>query len=146
MATRAAVVLNAGELQQIQSSDVLAAGVGVITAVFDGQGSVPATGATAPIVIPYKGTIIGARIIADQSGSAVVDVWKTAYSTSTKPTVANTITASALPTLSSALANKDDTLTGWTTAVAKDDLITFNLNSVTTCTKVTVEILINKQN
>ena len=114
----------------------------IITCVIDGGGQAPAVGTKSFIVMPFAGTITGVRISADVVGSAVVDVWKVAYG-NTAPTVANTIAASALPTLSSALTNQDNTLTGWTTAIAANDLIGFNLNSVITCTKITVELIVN---
>lgn len=56
------------------------------------------------------------------------------------PTILDTITASAKPTLSSAIKNEDSTLTGWDTSVAVGDVFGFNLDSVTTCTRIIVEI------
>ena len=80
-------------------------------------------------------------MLADQSGSAVIDIWVT-NSFSSTPTVANTITASALPTLSSASASQDTTLTGWTTSIAAGSRIRFNLNSVTTCTRIQLTLTV----
>ncbi len=109
----------------------------------DGGGSAPATGVKGYVVCPFAGTIIGVRMLSADgtAGSAVIDVWKTAFG-ETMPTVANTITASAKPTLSSEKSSEDNTLTGWTTSVTANDLFGFNLDSVSTCTKITLLILI----
>ena len=84
-------------------------------------------------------TINSWTIIADQSGSIVIDIWKTSYS-GAPPTISNTITGSALPTITSAAKNQSSTLSGWTTSVSAGDVIRFNVNSVTTITKVTLSI------
>lgn len=118
-------------------------GVGVVGITIDGGGSSPTTGQKGYVICPYSGQIIGATLVADQSGSCVIDVWKAAYPT--VPTVANTITASALPTLSSAQITRDLTLASWATLVQANDVFGFNLNSVTTIQRVTLELLIRKQ-
>jgi hypothetical protein len=109
----------------------------------DGNTNVLATGIMGDAYCPFAATITGVTLVADQSGSAVVDIWKAAYS-SYPPTVANTITAAALPTLSSATKYQDLTLTGWTTAISAGDMLRFNLNSVTTCTRLTLAIRVNR--
>jgi hypothetical protein len=119
------------------------AGVGVVGVTIDGGGAVPATGQKGYIICPYKGLIFGASLVADQSGSCVIDVWKA--SNSTVPTIANSIAASALPTLSSAQIMLDLTLAGWATQVQAYDVFGFNLNSVSTIQRVTLELLIRKQ-
>jgi len=57
-------------------------------------------------------------------GDAVIDLWKDTYA-NFPPTSADTITASARPTLSSAVKGQSSTLTGWTTAVAAGDGMSF---------------------
>lgn len=79
--------------------------------------------------IPVAGTIIAARLVANVSGSAVVDIWKETYA-GVPATVADTITASAKPTLSSAQKYQDTTLTGWIAAVAAGNWLYVNLDSV----------------
>jgi hypothetical protein len=74
-------------------------------------------------------------MLADQSGSAVVNVWKDTYA-NYPPTVADKITSSAPPTLSSATTSDDTTLTGWTTSITAGDTLRFNLDSITTITRV----------
>lgn len=117
--------------------------LGAIQATVNGGGSAPTTGIFADVYIPYACTITAATMLADQSGSAVIDVWITnAYSST--PTVANTITASALPTLSSAENSQDTTLTGWTTSITAGSRARFKLNSITTCTWVQLTLTVTR--
>ena len=108
-----------------------------ITAVFDGQGSAPTVGTKMYVPCRFSGTITRASIFADVSGSCVIDVWKDTYA-NYPPTVADTIAASAKPTLSTAIKNDDSTLTGWTTSVTAGDVFGFNVDSAATVTRVVV--------
>lgn len=124
------------------TSATITKGDRIVGAVLDGGGSVLTTGAKkAYVSIPLAGTITKWRILADVSGSIVIDIWKALYA-NYPPTVANTITASALPTVSSAIKNESSTLTGWTTSVAAGDVLEFNINSVTTITRARIELFI----
>lgn len=109
----------------------------------DGGGSAITTGVKGYITIPYAGTITGWDIFADTSGSIVVDVWKDTYA-NFPPTVADTIAGTEKPTLSSATKNQDTNLTTWTTSVTANDVIAFNVDSVSTVTRVNLIIYINK--
>lgn len=107
----------------------------------DGGGSAITTGQKGYRSFPVAGTITRARLLADQSGSAVVDVWKDIFA-NYPPTVADTITASAKPTLSAQDHSEDTTLTGWTTAVAAGDVFGFNVDSASTITRLVLELTI----
>ena len=106
---------------------------------FDGAGAVPTVGTIGYLVCQFSGTINRWDIVSDASGSAVVDVWKTP---SAIPTVANTIAGTEKPTLAGAQLNSDTALSTWTTAVTAGDVFGFKLDSVTTCTRITVEVRI----
>lgn len=112
-------------------------GIRAISFVIDGGGSTISTGVKGFLLVPFACTINSVTMLGDQSGSIVVDIWKKAFTT-TLPAVGNTITASALPTITTAITSQDTTLTGWTTAVSANDMIGFNVNSVTTMQRVTV--------
>jgi hypothetical protein len=58
--------------------------------------------------------------------------------------VADTITASAKPTLTAAQNAYSTTLTGWTTAVTAGDILGFNLDSSSTITTVTLQLWITR--
>jgi hypothetical protein len=115
---------------------------GVISIVIDGAGSVPTTGAKAPTPpMPYSGTITGWTMLADQSGSAQITVSKGTYSAF--PTLSS-IDASAPPVLSSAQKATSTTLTGWTTSFNAGDIFGFNLDSISTCTRIELSLQVTK--
>lgn len=111
--------------------------------VIDGGGAAITTGVKGDIEMPYACTITAVRLFADQVGSIVVDLWKDSYA-NYPPVVGDSITASAKPTLSSAIKSQDTTLTGWTTSISAGDTIRINVDSATTVTRVTVSISVTK--
>lgn len=108
-----------------------------------GIGSVIATNTQYDIFIPYACTINSVTMLADQTGSIVVDIWKVAYA-SYPPTISNTITASAIPTISSSNKSQDTTLTGWTVSVSSGDTIRFNVNSCSSITRLNLVLKVTK--
>lgn len=134
------------------SGDVSGTGTTTITATLDadmkkgqfgvtidGSGATITTGIKGYVTIPYAMTITGWDILADTSGSVVVDVWKDTYA-NYPPTVADTIAGSEKPTLSTATKNQDASLSTWTTSVTAGDIIGFKVDSATTVTRVHVII------
>jgi hypothetical protein len=95
---------------------------------FDGGGAALVSGGVRHYFVPYSCTIAGWNITVD-TGTATVDIWKIASGTAI-PTVANTITAAALPAISTGTALHSATLTGWSTAIAANDIVAFKLNAV----------------
>lgn len=122
--------------------------IGALGITIDGGGSAITTGVKGYISVPYACTINSATLLADQSGSAVLNVWKTTYSAfdagSTHPVVGDKITSSAPPTISSATKATDSTLTGWTTSVSAGDILAFNVDSCSTITRLTLTLKITK--
>ncbi len=112
--------------------------------VIDGGGTTPAANQTADLSVPFDCTITSATLLADVSGSAVVDVWVANFSTTTPPAVGNTITASDLPTLSSKTGSQDSTLTGWSKTITAGQSVRANLNSATTVTRLTLVLAVTK--
>lgn len=111
--------------------------------VIDGGGTTITTGVKGDFRVPWACTITKQSVLLDQSGSIVLDIWKQVYA-SYPATVSQTITASALPTISSAVKTEDSTLTGWTTAVAAGDCFRVNVNSITTATRATLTLEFTK--
>jgi hypothetical protein len=148
-ATSAVAVTGAGTAGQVLKSNGAAAdptfqtNVSAINFVIDGGGSAITTGIKGDIEIPFAATITAVTMLADQSGSIVVDIWKDTYA-NYPPTVADTITASAKPTITTATKSQDTTLTGWTTSIAAGDTLRFNVDSVTTITRATIALRITK--
>lgn len=110
--------------------------------VLDGGGQTITTGVKADVRIPYSGTITGWEIVANASGSIVIDVWKDTYA-NFPPTVADTITGTEKPTLSSATKNQDTTLSTWTTSLTAGDWLRFNVDSATTVQRVALAIMVD---
>lgn len=127
---------------------VLNAQAGAIEVVIDGGSSAITTGLKGYLHAPFAGTITEAILLADQSGSIVVDVWKCTYADfdagGTHPVSGDKITASAPPTISSATKSQDSTLTGWTTTFSAGDIFGFNVNSAATIRRVTLSLKFNK--
>ncbi len=92
--------------------------------------------------VPLTGTITKVRLVSTAgAGSIVIDIWKDTFA-NFPPTVADTITAAAKPTLSATDNYEDSTLTGWTTAVTAGDVLGFNVDSVTSVVSFTLELTI----
>jgi hypothetical protein len=108
-----------------------------IPIVIDGGGVVITTGVKGDIEIPFDMTITGWTLLADQSGSIVIDIWKDTYA-NYPPVVGDSITASDKPTITSSNKAQDFAPTGWTTAVTAGDTLRFNVDSITTCQRVTL--------
>jgi hypothetical protein len=127
----------------VRSTDIDNTKIATITFVIDGGGSAITTGIKGYLEIPFACTITRVTALADQSGSIVVDVWKDTYA-NYPPVDADSITASAPVTISSAVKSQDATLTGWTTSISAGDVLGFNVDSITTCQRVTVSIRVTK--
>jgi hypothetical protein len=110
--------------------------------VIDGGGSAITTGQKGHFVVP-AGTIVEVQLLADQTGSIVVDLWKDTYA-NYPPVAGDSICASAKPTLSSAAKSQDTTLTGWTTTVAEGDVIAVNVDSAATVQRVTLGLRLQR--
>jgi hypothetical protein len=114
-----------------------------VTVVIDGGGSAITTGVKGDVSVPFAGTILGVRLLGDQTGSIVVDIWKDTYA-NYPPTAADSIAASAKPTLSSATKSEDTGLTGWTTSISAADILRFNVDSASTVTRVTLVLTVRR--
>jgi len=122
--------------------------IAAIQFVIDGGGSTITTGLKGYLEVPFACTINQATLLADASGSIVVNVWKCTYAQfdagGTHPVAADKITASAPPTISTATKAQDATLTGWTTSISAGDILAFNVDSVTTIKRVTLDLKVTK--
>lgn len=125
-------------------SQVVANKQASISFVIDGGGEAITTGIKGDLEVPFACTITEATLLADQSGAIVIDIWKQAYA-DFPPEDANSITASAPPTIAaSGVKAQDSTLSGWTTSLAKGDTLRFNVDSVTTIQRITLSLKVDK--
>jgi len=111
--------------------------------IIDGGGSTIATGIAGDIQIHFACSIISWSLLGDQSGSIVVDVWKDEIG-NFPPDNADSITAAAPPTISTATNATSSTLTGWSTTIAAGSTLRFNVDSVTSLTRCTLALELRK--
>ena len=117
--------------------------VETINFIIDGGGSEITTGIKGDVMVEFACTINQVTLLADQSGSIQVDIWKQAYA-DFPPEDANSITASAVPAITTDTDSQDSTLTGWTTSIAAGDTLRYNVDSITTCERVTVVLKVTR--
>ena len=107
----------------------------------DNGASVIATGVNGNLVVPFNCEIQSYTLLANESGSIVIDVWKDTYA-NYPPTDADSITAAAPMTISSSTKGTDSTLTGWTKTLTSGDILRFNVDSVTNIKAVDINIIV----
>lgn len=113
-----------------------------LTAVIGDGVSVLTTGAKKVyITVPWNCLITKSRVLADQAGDLVLDVWNDSYA-NYPPTIADTITASAKPTLVAAQKAENSSLVGWTTALAAGSVVEVAVDSVATITKAILTLFV----
>jgi hypothetical protein len=117
--------------------------IGTFGITIDGGGSAITTGVKGDLTIPYACTILAWTLLADQSGSIVLDVWKDTL-LNYPPVVGDSIAGTEKPTLSTATNNEDSNLTTWGTSVAAGDTIRFNVDSVTSVTRANLVVKVRK--
>jgi hypothetical protein len=103
---------------------------------FDGGGSAIQANQQFSIRVENGFTITSWYMMADQSGSITVDVWKDTWA-NYPPTDADTITGGSEPAIS-ASDKATGGVSGWTTSVADGDVITFNVDSASTIERCTL--------
>jgi hypothetical protein len=111
--------------------------------VIDGGEVAITTGIKGDIEVPFDCEIQAVTLLADQSGSIVVDIWVAPYA-DYPPTDADSITAAAPPTITAAVKSQDATLTDWTVALTEGDILRFNVDSVATVERVTVSLKVTR--
>jgi hypothetical protein len=114
-----------------------------ITIIIDGGGSAITTGEKGHLEIPFACEIERVTLLADVSGSIVINIWKDTYA-NFPPAVGDKITADAPPTITTAVKSQDATLTGWTKTIAAGDILAFNVDSAATVTRVTLALKVKK--
>jgi hypothetical protein len=111
---------------------------GGVTFVINNNAPLPIlTGAAGFVAINDYLTITGWSLSSDVTGSIEVDIWKSAGGI---PSVAGSITGSALPSLSGARSGASSTLTGWSVELVPGDILSFRVNSNASCTRVTLNL------
>ena len=115
--------------------------------IIDGGGVTITTGLKGYLPVDFGCTIQAVTLLGDQSGSIVVNIWKCSYASfdpTTTPSATDKITASAPPTITTAKKSQDTTLTGWNTTISAGDILAFNVDSVTSMTRVTLALKVKR--
>jgi len=112
---------------------------GCVTFVIDGGGSAITTGEKGHLEVPFACTITQVTLLADQTGSITIDIWKDTYA-NFPPTDADSICGGNEPAIASGQKYQDSTLTNWTTTINDGDILAFNVDSCATITRVTVAL------
>ena len=131
-----------GDYSDVKSR-IANAELSAIVFIIDGGGSAITTGQKGHLEIPFKCEIQRVTLLADQSGSIVIDIWKDTY-VNFPPTDADSITSATPPTISAAQKSQDATLTGWTKTINAGDILAFNVDSCATITRVVLILKIQK--
>jgi len=121
----------------------LAAVEAALTFIIDGGGSEITTGKKGYLRVPFDCTITREALLADQTGSIKVDIWKDTYA-NFPPTDADTITGGNEPEISAGTKDQDATLTDWTTSLSEGDILAFNVDSIDTITRCAVILEVEK--
>lgn len=113
------IVIGTSNIVFVTEQSLIGAGVGFD---FDGGGAPIPVSMKAWRRMPFPGTITKNTMMADQAGTISVRINKDTIG-NFPPTAADSIVASAPPTLTAAIESEDSTLTGWTTSFALGDVL-----------------------
>ena len=123
---------------------------GIIFLIDGGGSSITADGSSIEQEIPFDCTIQSVILLgtirSDATADLYTDIWKAAYA-DYPPTNANSITGSTPIAIVNGTKSQDTTLTGWTTAITKGDILKITVDSATTdtaCSRATLSIKVNK--
>jgi hypothetical protein len=113
--------------------------------VIDGAGSAITTGVKGDLRVPFAGTIDSWTILADQSGTIMIDVWKDTLA-NFPPTIADSMCTGKEPYIApSAAYAEDTTITDWTTDdISAGDVLRFSVASNTSITRATLSLKVTR--
>ena len=116
---------------------------GAIQVVIDGGGAAISTGKKIQIECPYAVTLSRYTMIADQSGSIVIDVNRSTYSGFN--TTASICGSGKECTISGAYKAQDTDISNWTdVTIDAGDILEFEVDSCTDITRVTLSLLFTR--
>lgn len=114
-----------------------------ITFNFDGAGGTISPGFWGFQPLPgVAGRITSAMIVANETGSMVLDIWRSSWADA-PPTASDSICGTSKLTISSATKVFDDSLAGWVTTFSDRDVLGFNIDSVSNIKFATLALTIS---
>ena len=139
-----ATTITAGAVDDAMMNTTDDAMLASVTFVIDGGGSTITTGIKGDLEIPFNCTIERVTMLADQSGSIVVDICGEQYSLY-PPTDADSLAnAGTPPTITTDTDSQDSALTSWTTTITAGDTLRFNVDSITLIQRVSICLKVRK--
>ena len=111
--------------------------------VCDGGGNEITVGIQGDMIAPYDMWITEVTLLADRTGSIVVNIWEDTYA-NYPPTVADSICGSSKPTISSGVKYQDTVLTGWTRFIPQGAVLRFNVESVSLIERCTIALKVTR--
>ena len=114
--------------------------------VIDGGGYVIETGIKGYLESPYDCTIYKNTLLADRSGSCIIDIWKCSYANFNPPihpASGDKITSGTPPTIQNHYKSQNTALIGWVKTISSGDILGFNVNSCSGITRITISLSIN---
>lgn len=110
-----------------------------IVCVIDGAASVIPAGVKLDLRIPFACTLTGWTLLADQSGSITIDVWRDTLA-NFPPTDADALPGSGKePKITTATYAEDTTITDWVSDdIVAGDVLRFNVDSASSITRATL--------
>jgi len=104
----------------------------------DGGGEVITTGIKGFVEIPYDCILTKWTLLADQTGSIKIDIWKDTYA-NYPPTDADSITNGNEPEIVNSNKAQETNLSGWSTVnISAGDILVFNVDSCSSITRATL--------
>ena len=105
--------------------------------VVDGGGNVITPGVKSDLIVPYNMNICGYTMVADISGSIIMDLWKSTYD-NYPPTSSDSITNNQKPTITNDIKTTNNSLIDWNHNINSGDIIRFYVSSSSDITKITL--------
>jgi hypothetical protein len=136
-ASGAATVAAKRDHKHAMPANPLVGSVQTINFIIDGAGAVITTGIKGDVVIDFACNITKWTVLPDQSGSIAVAIWKDSYA-NFPPVVGDLLVT---PTLTATTKAQSGAISH---AVAAGDVLRFNVNSVTTCQRVTIALTVTR--
>ena len=115
---------------------------GILIIIGDGENVIP-TGVAGDVQVRFPCNITECSLLAEPSGSIKVDIWKDVYA-NRPPADADTICGGNEPEIVSGTGMEDSTLTDWTKAIAKGDILRCNIDSCSSVKRATLTLLVEK--
>lgn len=115
-----------------------------ISFFIDGLDNEIPTGQAGYLLIPFSCEIDEVSLLADQTGSITIDIWKDVYANYADIDNDDSITNDTGIAISNDVKDQDSTLTDWTTSITANDVLIFNIDSCTNITQCLLTLKVIK--